>query len=258
MRPTGMTIFPRLVLLVSFLLAGCSVASGASLAGHAFLSTAVMADGQPYTLVPGTRIRLDFSDGQLGASAGCNTMGGTYRIADGRLRVGQLSMTEMGCDPARHAQDEWLSTFLGSGPALTVSGSDLRLETTGGAITLVDREVTDPDLSLVGTTWRVLSIRYGDAVSSVEAGVEANLTFQADGGVIIESSCNSGTGQFHTIVDELRFSEVVLTKRACPAPRGEMEVAMLQVLRAETVSYRIAADSLTLDASDLGLQLSGR
>jgi hypothetical protein len=55
-----------------------------------FLSTAITDGGAPHDLVAGTRIRLTFgTDGQLGVSAGCNMMGGSYRL-DGdilRLRV---------------------------------------------------------------------------------------------------------------------------------------------------------------------------
>src|SRR5690606_31306221 len=71
---------PTALLVVAMLLAGCELlAPGASLDGRTFLSTAVVEDGQPRPLVPGTQIRLGFHDGRIAASAGCNTLRGTYR-----------------------------------------------------------------------------------------------------------------------------------------------------------------------------------
>ncbi|MDP9467893.1 MAG: META domain-containing protein [Chloroflexota bacterium] len=251
-----MTIFARILLLLPIVMAGCSPAASTSLDGRAFLSTAVTINGQAHDLVPGTRIRITFSDGQLGASAGCNMLGGTYTFADGQLLVSDLSTTEMGCDPDRHAQDEWLSAFLGSRPMVTLNGNNLELASPGAAISLLDREVADPDLPLVGPTWTVESIISGDAVSSVS--LLATIAFQADGRVTLNTSCNSGGGQYVATGDTLRFSDLVTTKRDCEAPAGDVETAILRVLQAETVSYRIEAGSLTLNAGGFGLQLTGR
>jgi len=258
MRPAGMTIFARLLLLVPLVLAGCTSAPGASLDGRAFLSTAVTTNGQPFDLVAGTRIRIGFSDGRLSASGGCNTIAGTYRIADGQLLVGDLSTTEIGCDPDRHAQDEWLAAFLGSRPTLTLAAGDLQLAAPGASITLLDREVADPDLALVGPTWTVVSVISGDAVSSVMEGVVATIAFGADGQVGFNTACNAGGGRFSATADALRFSDLVMTEMACDGPAGELEAAVLRVLQAETVGYRIDAGSLELMAGASGLQLTGR
>ena len=47
-----------------------------TLDGRTFLSTAVTENGVARALVGGTRIRLQFLDGRLAATAGCNTMAG--------------------------------------------------------------------------------------------------------------------------------------------------------------------------------------
>src|SRR2546423_11077938 len=79
--------------------------------GRTFLSTSVTENGRPRPVVDGTRISLTFvADGhRLGAQAGCNQMGGPAAFEGGRLVVGDLATTEMGCDAPRHAQDEWLA-----------------------------------------------------------------------------------------------------------------------------------------------------
>ena len=143
-------------------------------------------------------------------------------------------------------------------PALTLAGNDLKLTSPAASITLLDREVADPDRPLVGPIWTVVSVISGDAVSSVMEGVVATITFQADGQVGFNTGCNAGGGRFSATADALRFSELVMTEMACPGPAGEMEAAFLRVLSAETVSYRIEAASLELMVGASGLQLVGR
>ena len=59
---------------------------------------------------------------------------------------------------------------------------------------LLDREVAEPDLNIVGPTWTVESIIHGDAVSSVPAGAIATLVFKADGTIDVNAGCNRGGG----------------------------------------------------------------
>ena len=129
--------------------AGCGAreVTGTSdgLDGRTFLSTSITEDGAPRLLVEGTRIRLAFSaEDRLTASAGCNTMGATFELDRGRIVVGDLSTTEMGCDPERHAQDQWLATLLADGPAYTVDGDHLELRSDGTVVVLLARRVAEP------------------------------------------------------------------------------------------------------------------
>ncbi len=250
-----------LLLPLAVILGGCSLLpsgpAGPGLDGRAFLSVAVTDGGVARPLAPGTRIRLEFSDGRVGASAGCNIMGGDYRIEGDRLRIDGGAMTEMACDPERDAQDGWLFSFLGSGPTFTLSGDDLVLASGGTTIRLLDREVAEPDLALVGPTWVVESILSGDSVSSVPADVRATLGFTADGRVLVETGCNSGGGSVAIDATTLRIADLALTKRACAGAAGQTEAAVVAVLRAELVSYQIDADLLTLVGGSSGLQLRG-
>ncbi|MGZ4765500.1 MAG: META domain-containing protein, partial [Ilumatobacteraceae bacterium] len=148
-----------------------SAATRTALVGRTFLSGSVTEDSSPKKLVEGTYIRLGFSDdARITASAGCNTMGGPYKIDGERLVVAELSTTEIGCDPARHAQDEWLAEFLARDPAYTLDDDDhLLLRSNGTEIELLDRRVADPDRPLEGTVWQLDGIIDGDAASSVPA-----------------------------------------------------------------------------------------
>jgi heat shock protein HslJ len=242
------------------LLAACGTgAPGAfgGLEGREFLSTAVVERSEDRPLVPGTEIRIGFQDDQLTASAGCNTFGAAYRVEGGRLIVEGGSMTEMGCDDERSAQDEWLFAFLGSQPQITVSDDELTLSAGETVITLVDREVAEPDLALVGPTWTIESIIVGDAASSVPAGATASISFADDGTMSAETGCNTGGARYEVEGDELRLSPFELTLMGCDGAAGQLEQAVVAVLGSGRASYQIESDTLTLMAGNRGLVLRG-
>ena len=222
--------------------------SSLDLDGRAFLST----DVQGRTIVAGTTVRISFENGQLGASAGCNSMGGPYRIDGGRLVTGQLAMTEMACEPALMEQDRWVAELLGAS-AITLDGGTLTLANEQIRLTLLDREVADPDRPLLGTRWIVDGLISGDAVSSVPIGVTAALTF-SDGRVDVEAGCNEGGGPVQFGDGTLTFGPIGLTKKACEQVRMAVEQPVVNVLSG-SVDYEIEAGALTLRAGGLGLIL---
>jgi heat shock protein HslJ len=244
-------------LALTVLVAACNAMPAATLDGTEWLSIEVTEDGEERPLVPGTQIRLRFEDGQVGASAGCNTIGGTYRLDDGRLVFEGGGMTEMGCDNERHAQDDWLAAFLGSRPTVAREGSELTLSSGTTVVVLQDREVADPDLPLTGTTWTVESLITGDAVSTIPGDAVATFAFADDGTVDLNTGCNTGGGSYEVLDGALRFGDLVITDRACDGPAGELEAAVLEVIGPDLVTYQVEAASLTLMAGDVGLGLRG-
>lgn len=249
---------PALV-AISLLAIACNAAgspAGANLDGRAFVSIDVTANGVPRPLVPGTQIRLSFDSGNLGASAGCNHLGGSYRLEGGRLAVDAMAMTEMGCDAPRHAQDEWLSTFLGSRPQVRLNGAELVLDGGATVVRLLDTEVAEPDRPLTGTRWLLGSLIEGEAVSSVPAGVVATLELTADGNVSVNAGCNQGGGRYEVAGGVIRFSDIAMTRMACEGAAGQVEQQVLAVLGAPAVSYAIDGATLTLSADGRGLQYS--
>lgn len=229
----------------------------AGLDGHTFLSTQVLIDGRQHVLVPGTRIRLEFRDGRIGASAGCNQLGGAYRLDGDVLVVTDPAVTEMGCDPARQAQDEWLFGLLGRRPVVSFDGDELTLMLDTTVIGMVDRRILEPDLPLVGTGWILVSILSGEVASSVPAGVRASLRFGDDGQVAVQTGCNSGGGRYRIDGDRIVFGNLVLTKRACVGPEGQVEAAVLAVLGAGEVRFGIDGSTLRLVAGSAGLDFRG-
>lgn len=208
-------------------------------------------------LVEGTRISITFSGDQIGLRAGCNIMGGSYAVDGGTLVTDALAMTEMGCDQARHEQDDWISTFVGQRPTIALTGNDLLLTVDGTSITLLDREIADPDLPLAGTTWTVDSLFSGESASSIPMNAVSTFRFNDDGSVEIDDGCNIGGGRYE--VDEeagiIRFRELVFTLAVCTNAAGRLAGPVSQVLAAQDLEFTIDAQSLRLMAGPIGLGL---
>jgi heat shock protein HslJ len=192
----------------------------------------------------------------VSANAGCNQLSGAYSLDGTTLVVDNLASTQMGCNPARQAQDEWLAAVLTGRPTVALSGDDLTLTTAKDELRLRDRRVADPDRPLIGTTWKVESIITPDAVSSVAGGEKAAFTFAAHGGVTGNTGCNEFTGAFERTPDTITFGRVAMTKMACTGGADTMERAVVALFDGRPVTYKIEADQLTMTNPDgHGLQL---
>ena len=225
-----------------------------ALVGRTFLSTAVSVSGEDRALVPGTRITLVFGDDALQASVGCNSMSGPWTLEGTTLVLSEMAVTQIGCDPERHAQDEWLFGVLGARPAVSLAGDVLTL--TGGdtVIELLDREVADPDRPLVGTEWRGDSIIEGGTVRTDPALPDVSLALAGDSTFRVRTGCNEGGGSVVLGGGTLTFAELALTKRAC-LDAAEVEAAVVAVLGAGQVEFEIEGPVLTLTAGRHGLVL---
>lgn len=230
-----------LVLATALALAACggddeSVTAGAG-PGDApladeYVSFEVTAGGEPRPLVEGTEIRLRFNDDQLSASLGCNQLSGRFHFDGTRLVVDGLASTEMGCDPARHEQDQWFADLLTSRPQLLISGDELVINDGYTTVLLRDAEASAPDRPLLDTTWEVEGFADGqdpeDSAMAFGVAQPGRVRFQDDGFVTGFDGCNQfGTGQapddpvdglrYEVDGDQLAFSGTpVMTEVACP------------------------------------------
>jgi heat shock protein HslJ len=230
------------------------------LRGQTFLATEVTVDGQPHALVAGTEVSVEFADdGRLIAQAGCNNMQGQVDTADGKLAFdGGLSTTDMGCDPPRHAQDEFVAGVLGASPTWRLDGS--RLEITAGTTSMVltERSVVEPDKDLVGPKWTLDTLVDGQTASSTTAGAEP-VTLVFDGTTAVaDTHCNGVTATYTVEGDTIVLTQGPSTKMACPPDIMRVENALAEVLQG-SVTFEITADRLTLQhPSGKGIQLSAK
>ena len=221
-------------------------AGALALDGHTYLSTG----STGVTLVPGTQVTITFKDGNLSAAAGCNSMGGAYKLDGDHLTTGQMITTEMGCAAPLMAQDQWLATFLAD-VRLALDGDTLTMTQGDTTLTLLDKTVATPDKPIEGTTWILDAIANGGAASSIPQGVVSTLRI-VDGKAEVNTGCNSGGGDVTVTGDSLTFGPLMLTKKACQADTASVEGAVTAVLTG-TVVYEIDADTLVLQPRADGL-----
>ena len=120
--------------LLSLLTAACAAPEdGATdLAGSQWMLERIDGD------VPATpaRARLSFERERLAASAGCNAIGGPWRVEGLRLIAGPLVQTEMYCEGPVWEQEKALSALLAAAPVMTREGDLLTLVSSGHRVRL--------------------------------------------------------------------------------------------------------------------------
>ena len=209
----------------------------AEVLGATFVATEVT--GQ-YSMVPGSTISLTLEDTTVAARAGCNNIFGPYTVEGDVLKVAQMGSTMMACDPALMKQDQWLSTFLASGPRWTYDGGSLQLS--NGTDTMQLTEALSGAGAVPGVGWKLVGLisKSGSTVSSVDAGLSPWIEF--DGSTVtLNTSCNSGSGKAEIGDTTITFGPITLTQRACMPPSSDVEDAMTAVLQGVT-NYTVTDD----------------
>lgn len=213
-----------------------------------FLSDSV----EGHELVEGTSVSLTFTDGQLSANAGCNTIAGGYSTDGDQLVIeGELAMTMMACEgDGLTDQDAWLSEWLASGLSFTLDDTELTL--TGDDVTMTLSEVAAGEGGTVEGSWTLDSIVEGETASSVPAGVDSPTLDFTDGSVGVFGGCNSGSAEVTVSEDTITFGPIAMTMMACEGDAGSLETTVTTVLMGD-VAYTIAGDKLTVGDDELSL-----
>ena len=224
--------------------------SGLSLDGRQFWSVSVLENGVERPLVEGTRISLRFNNGNIAASAGCNSMGGPYQIDDNQqLTVTEMATTEIGCDPESHAQDEFVAAVLIVQPQLTLNGDYLTLATDTVRIEFLDTEVADPDRPIFQTHWVVTGFIQGEMAISmnVDPAQEGWIKFSEDSQLTGFDGCVDFSAPVEVSDGEIQFGEV--TSADCEEPSSYSE-AFAALFDTDNAVFSIDGPRLTLLNSD--------
>lgn len=230
----------------------------------AYTSILVHEDGAPRPLLPGTVVQLEFTGGRLVASAGCNTMAGAVEVTNDAIVVGDLAVTRMGCEPARHQQDLWLETFLESDPGWSFGGGVLTLRSAGTELLLGERLPAVARQPLFNRYWIVDTVLGDRVVYPVPPGIHVSLLFrEASGGGASGGGASAGavSGDMAELTgilicnwlsgtavvgdDTLTMAGVGTTKRACPQGDPRVETGVMRALTG-TSRYWFDGDQLTI------------
>lgn len=158
-------------------------------------------DGEEIALVDGWNVTMSIDGDRIGGTAACNSYGGTV-AAEGELGlggpfvVGELSWTEMGCEPEVMELEQQFLAALGRVDSYELADTLSLAETGVGTGLRFERVQPVADTELVGTTWRLDTLITGDAASNSRGMDDAFLEFHDDGTLAGSTSCRRLEGEW--------------------------------------------------------------
>jgi heat shock protein HslJ len=235
-------------------------ATPGDLDGRTLVASGVTEDGADRPLVEGTELQVSFEEpGNIGVTAGCNSMFGAYTLEDGTLTAPNLASTMMACEQERMDQDAWISALLGEGVDVAVDGEAVTFTSGSTVITFADAAAGTADSGLIGTVWTLTDLvsAGGSTVSAVPGGVVATFSIGDDGTYQVDTGCNIGNGTATVGASSIDFGAMALTRRACTSDDAQLvETAVTMVIDGE-VDFEIVEQSLRLPKGENGLVFAG-
>ena len=214
-------------------------------------------EGESVDVLPDTGITLEFEEGKIGGSAGCNTYFASYEIEGDSLTVGVIGVTEMYCAPeALMTQEGEYLASLESAVLYRVADDKLEIVNGDGETLLsFSFSVLEPT-PLTGTMWRLTGFNDGKGgFVSLLSGTEITALFDDDGGLSGSAGCNNYKASYEIDGEVLSIGPAVATRMMCAKPDGVMDQESAYLAALESVAaYQIKGDLLELRDAD-GMRL---
>lgn len=111
------------IALVAIVIASaCGSSEGElSLGGKVFVAAEAVGE-----ITMPAKVKLNFTDSNLGINAGCNNGGGDYKVKDGVLIIGTMAQTDMYCEGLME-QEQAVFGLISESPNITLIGDTLTL-----------------------------------------------------------------------------------------------------------------------------------
>jgi heat shock protein HslJ len=246
---------PAAALAASVFLSACApmttAAESPPLDGTSWLLASL--EGQPS--LADTSVTMQFENGVVAGSDGCNRFRNTFSAAGGHIELGSRgASTMMACPPAVMKQAEAFTVALGKAKSYRVSGSSLELLGADGTVLAAFAAQSQ---RLAGTSWKVTSFNNGrQAVVSTIAGTELTLAFSEDGRVAGSAGCNRYNAAYTQDGRKLTFGPAAATRMACAKPEGVMEQEQQFLKALGTVATgRLEGNQLEMRTADDALAM---
>lgn len=205
-------------------------------------------DDTPVELVEGWDVTFDVDGGQVGGTAACNGYGGSVDVGDGTIAIGELSWTEMGCEPAVMDLEQAFLQSLAGLDAWSLDGDRLTL-TGGSASWTFERLDPVPTAELIDTTWVLDTVIDGDAATNSPGMADATLLLADDGTVTGSTGCRLLEGTWIESGSEIVFTEFAAlddpAAGACSPDAEELDGRIVSVL-GDGFTADIDGDRLTV------------
>ena len=203
----------------------------------------------------GAPITLQFEDGQVQGSDGCNRFSAPYTSRGSTLEVSAHgTATQMACPPEVMQQAETFTAALAAAQRYRVAGARLKLFAADGAVLAT---FTAQTLALAATSWLVTGINNGkSAVVSVHTDSTITIAFTAERRASGSAGCNRYTADYSSAGSHLRFSAPAATRKFCAeAGLMDQERRFMNALAA-VYSMHLEGDRLELRSADGALQIT--
>ena len=200
-------------------------------------------DGEPIPILPTYPVTMILREGQVSGVAACNSYGGTYEIDASTIRIGELAVTMMACEPdAMESEQAFMSTLQQS---LAVARDGAMLSMVGEGVDLTFRHIAPAEpAALVGAVWHLVTMIQGDAASSVVG--DPTLVLGDDGTFEASTGCRTLTGTYRLSSDHLAVGQMSASGD-CPENLARQDGQVIGVLEAARVT--VDGDRLRLTAA---------
>lgn len=189
---------------------------------------AAVLDDRPLVLVPGHRVTLVFEIGRISGTSACNHYGGSVHLAGGSFRIGEMSMTAMGCEEPVLALEAAYTTALGR--VTEIELVDDRLVLAGAGVQLRFLPLAAPALEgIVDRVWRLEQV-VRDGLPRAPLGGQATLELRADGTLSGSTGARTLAGRYAVRGDELVLTELAADGDDAPPALADQDSDVISVI----------------------------
>jgi heat shock protein HslJ len=191
--------------------------------------------------LPDTEITIDFKNGQVTGSAGCNNYFADYTLtAEGNLQIGPAASTMMACPEEIMQQEiDYLAALAGT-DSFTLDEGILTIYTNQGNLVFKEAQ----DLTLEGQGWTLSGIVQNEAI--VSTAIDSRITAEFSGEQVAGfAGCNSYSAGYEKENYSLVLGLVSLTMMTCDDETNQREAEFLSALES-VEGYDISRNTLTL------------
>ena len=241
-------ILVALAMVVGLILAACTSTNTSTNTLNDTGWLLVNLNGQ--SVVSDTLVTINFENGKINGTDGCNTYSTTYTVNGAKFTVNKdVVTTKMACPEPIMQQAAAYITALTQAVTYKIDGQQLMLldasDNTLATFTMQSRE-------LGGTSWIVMGYNDGNqAVISVVIGSELTADFSADGNLSGSAGCNDYTATYEASGKSIKIVPTASTLKMCVDPAGVMEQERQYLKALETAAtYRLDGNQLELRTAD--------